>query len=110
MKFLDGAVLTVDRPEYEKQGLKKGMKGTILIAEIRQETFEVEFMQNMKTIAIAVVYVGDLEVYYTSNISDAQLLDNLPTPNPLWWCKVEDGYILNLNGDRKNKIAYDYRS
>ena len=43
MKFLDGVVLTVDRPEYEKQGLKKGMKGTIVIAEIRQETFEVEY-------------------------------------------------------------------
>ena len=82
----------------------------IRISDMQKETFEVEFMQNMKTIAIAVVYVGDLEVYYTSNISDAQLLDNLPTPNPLWWCKVEDGYILNLNGDRKNKIAYDYRS
>lgn len=26
------------------------------------------------------------------------------------WCIVEDGFIKNLNGDKKNKIAYDYES
>lgn len=27
-----------------------------------------------------------------------------------WWCKVEDGYIVNLKGEKKNKTPYDYDS
>ena len=26
------------------------------------------------------------------------------------WCKVEDGYIINLKGEKKNKIPFDYES
>ena len=38
------------------------------------------------------------------------ILEDLPDHDPAWWCKVEDGYILNLKGERKNKIPYDYNS
>lgn len=38
------------------------------------------------------------------------ILDELPKNNPKWWCKVEDGFIVNLLGEKKNKIAYDYNS
>jgi len=37
-------------------------------------------------------------------------LEDLPGNDPNWWCKVEDGYITNLKGERKNKIPYDYNS
>lgn len=30
--------------------------------------------------------------------------------NPKWWCKVEDGYIMNLLGEKKNKISFAYDS
>lgn len=42
--------------------------------------------------------------------SDEDILEDLPGHDPAWWCKVEDGYILNLKGERKNKIPYDYDS
>ena len=42
--------------------------------------------------------------------SDKEILEDLPKQNPKWWCKVEDGYIMNLLGEKKNKIAYDYNS
>ena len=37
-------------------------------------------------------------------------LNELPKHNPKWWCLVEDGYIMNLLGERKNKIPFDYNS
>ncbi|MBQ8178122.1 MAG: hypothetical protein IJ033_02910 [Clostridia bacterium] len=51
-----------------------------------------------------------MEVTKESDITDEDILEDLPTPDPRWWCKVEDGYILNLLGERKNKVAYDYNS
>lgn len=110
MKFLDGVVLTVDRPEYAAEGVTKGTQGAIVISEIRKETFMVEFMRGMKTIAIMPVYVGDIETYRDSDVTDEDILEDLPSNDPSWWCKVEDGYIINLKGERKNKIPYDYRS
>ena len=41
-------------------------------------------------------------------ITDKDILNSLPANNPAWWCKVENGYILNLLGQKKNKIPYDY--
>ena len=38
------------------------------------------------------------------------LLKSLPEKYPNWWCKVEDGYIVNLEGDKLNKVPYDYNS
>ena len=57
------------------------------------------------------IKIEDLElVRKNPDISDESILDSLPANNPAWWCKVEDGYILNLLGNKKNKIPYDYDS
>jgi hypothetical protein len=56
------------------------------------------------------IRVEDLEVVNPSNIDDEGILEDLPNRDPEWWCKVEDGFILNLKGEKKNKIAYDYDS
>ena len=36
--------------------------------------------------------------------TDNKIKESLPENHKDWWCKVEDGYILNLNG--KKKIKY----
>ncbi len=42
--------------------------------------------------------------------SDETLLEDLPEHDPAWPCKVENGYIVDLLGNRFNKIPYDYDS
>ena len=56
------------------------------------------------------IYVGDLELVTDNGLTDEEIMHDLPKHDPRWWCKVEDGYILNLLGERKNKIAYDYEN
>ena len=112
MKYLDS--VRVLNNKYEKEGIKKGQVGTILLAEIRTGTFEVcfepESYDNYEQDVFICVYIKDLEVVCPANMSDEAILNALPLHNPEWWCKVEDGYILNLKGERKNKIPYDYDS
>ena len=111
MKWLDEVRVTVSKPEYEKQGVYKGMVGTIIFAWIRDNQFEVVFDdENGQDFAYPLIFVGDLEVVRSSNITDEGILKDLPKNDPHWWCKVEDGYILNLLGEKKNKIPYDYES
>ncbi|MCM1042819.1 MAG: hypothetical protein NC350_01245 [Corallococcus sp.] len=43
-------------------------------------------------------------------VTDEYLLKELSAQDTRWWCKVEDGYILNLKDERKNKIPYKYDS
>ena len=43
-------------------------------------------------------------------ISNYFMTADLPLNNPKCWCKVENGYILNLLGEKKNSIPYDYNS
>ncbi|MCM1042586.1 MAG: hypothetical protein NC350_00005 [Corallococcus sp.] len=77
--------------------------------EIRNNTFEVEFFDLKDDFAIE-AFVGDLEVTQEAPVTDEEILEDLPKHDPRWWCKVENGYILNLKGERKNKIPYDYNS
>jgi len=35
---------------------------------------------------------------------------SFPEKHKHQWCKVEEGFILNLEGKKKNTIAYDYNS
>ena len=42
--------------------------------------------------------------------SDDWILDSIPKHNKKWWCKVEDGYIVNLQGEKLNKVPFDYNS
>lgn len=109
MKLLDKVMVISDN--YQKYGIKKGDVGDILCAEIREETFCVYFTdKNGETNDGTPIYVGDLEVI-ESRLEDLQsIIEELPLHNPKWWCIVEDGFIKNLLGEKKNKIPYDYRS
>ena len=109
MKWLDKVKVLTDK--YEREGVKKGAVGTIIMSEIRYNEFEVVFShEDGRDYAEIEIFVGDLEVVRSSDITDADILEDLPGKNPDWWCKVENGYILNLKGERKNKIPYDYNS
>ena len=109
MKYLDKVKILTDK--YEKDGVKKGAIGTIILSEIRAETFEVVFSdKDGWDYAETEIFVGDMEVVKSSHMTDEDILEDLPAHNPALWCKVEDGYILNLKGEKKNKIPYDYRS
>lgn len=109
MKWLDEVKVLTDK--YEREGVKKGAIGTIIMSEIRYNQYEVVFSdKDGKDYAMIEIFVGDLEVVKSSNMTDEDILEDLPGHNPNWWCKVEDGYILNLKGERKNKVPYDYNS
>ena len=109
MKWLDKVKVLTDK--YERKGVKKGAIGTIIFAWLRDEEYEVVFSnKDGSDYAEIMIHIGDLEVVKSSDITDADILEDLPGKNPDWWCKVESGYILNLKGERKNKIPYDYNS
>ena len=50
--------------------------------------------------------------YGTTKLYIEQILQDLPKQNPKWWCKVEDGYIINLltNLSKKAGINAEYLS
>ena len=109
MKWLDEVRVLSDK--YESEGVKKGDIGTIIFAWIRNLKYEVVFSDSDgRDYAEILIHVQDLEVVQSSDINDEDILEDLPAQNPAWWCKVEDGYILNLKGEKKNKIPYDYNS
>ena len=124
MKLLDDVRVISD--DYEKYGIKRGMIGTIIDADIRWNSFYVcfqdqraldkEFMSKEENIfklnsdICEGIKIVDLELVNDNNCSDEMILGSLPEKYPHWWCKVENGYIINLEGKRKNKIPYDYDS
>ena len=112
MKFLDEVKLINAGKNYQNYNLKTGMVGTIIEAAIRDNYFLVAFSSRdiFEDDIIAPVKIEDLTVVKKQNCSDKMILDDLPKQNPKWWCKVEKGYILNLLGEKKNKIPYDYNS
>ncbi|MFA5759371.1 MAG: hypothetical protein WC942_08475 [Clostridia bacterium] len=111
MKYLDEVRLITNRKTYEEYGVHKDMIGTIMHAEIRFNEFYVIFTaKNGCDIADIDVKIEDLELVKPSNVTDEDILDDLPLHNPSWWCKVENGYILNLKGEKKNKTPFDYNS
>lgn len=126
MKFLDNVEVIVNRKTYNDNEIYKGMIGTIIDAEIRDNCFHVifiderckdkEFMaieENFLSLKDDILYpikIKDLKLVKDNNCSDKDILESIPLHNKDWWCKVEDGYIINLKGERKNKIPYDYNS
>ena len=109
MQYLDDVRLISDK--YEGEGYYKGARGAIILPEIRSNTFEVEFFKIPNNdYPLREIHVADLEFVRSGEMTDEDILDALPGKDPHWWCKVEDGYILNLLGERKNKIPYDYES
>lgn len=111
MKYLDRVRVISDA--YEDEGIKKGDEGHILSAAIRQGTF-LFYREDPETgadVERAAVKIEDLEVVWSADhITDEDILEDLPNHDPSWWCKVEDGYIWNLKGEKKNKIPYVYDS
>ena len=112
MKYLDKVKLTVDRDRYKKDNVFKGEIGIIWLPEIRENEFYVAFETgNQKDrYKYSCIKIEDLELVEYSGCSNEDILDGIPKNNPKWWCKVEGGYILNLLGEKKNKIPYDYNS
>ena len=98
--------------EYESENIFKGEIGVIWFAEIRDDSFYVQFDTGdpYDWYKYADIKIKDLEFVKDGGCTDEELLEELPRSNPKWWCKVEDGYIMNLLGDKKNKIPYDYNS
>ena len=107
MKYGDMVKVLVEKEEYAKNYVHEGMVGMLTDAEIRDTEYMVIFSDRYspeeEDIYIP-MYVGDIETV------DEMILEDLPKKNPKWWCKVEDGYIINLLGEKKNKIPYDYKS
>ena len=101
MQWLDAVRVTTDK--YENEGVKKGDIGVIILSEIRANTYEVVFSdKDGRDYAQIEIFVGDLELATRNeDITDESILEDLPGHDPNWWCKVEDGYILNLKGEQK---------
>ena len=128
MKYNDDVRVIRDNKKYAEEGVYKGMVGYIAMAEIRGNTFFVVFIdenfkihenepewfvdhyEEIQDDKICEINVADLELVQDNKMTDEEILESLPKNNPNWWCKVEDGYILNLLGEKKNKIPYDYNS
>lgn len=110
MKYFDRVRVISDG--YEDHGIYKGDEGHILNAEIRGGCFDF-YRENPLTLeddANAPVRIEDLEVVESSDMTDKEILEALPLKNPAWWCKVEDGYIINLKGEKLNTVPYKYNS
>ena len=126
MKLFDKIRVLKDCEYYNKNGIFKGRIGRINSAEIRDNCFEVVFIderffdktfewtdENMSTVEDDIFLempIEDLEVIEESKANDEDILESIPLKNKEWWCKVEDGFIINLLGEKKNKIPYDYNS
>ena len=81
------------------------------MSELRSNRYEVVFSdKDGNDYAEIEIFVGDLEVVKSSDVGDEDILRDLLGHNPAWWCKVENGYILNLKREKKNKIPYEFNS
>ena len=126
MRYLDNVRVIRDKDSYIKNGVFKGMVGTICDAEIRDNCFHVAFVDervknhefmsdesnwnNLQDDIFCEINISDLELVKDNKTPDFIILDSIPKHNKSWWCKVEDGYIINLLGEKKNKIPFDYKS
>ena len=112
MKYFDKVKVLVEKDEYLKDNVHEGEVGRIWLPEIRDNRFYVAFETNDQwdMYKYCLIKVEDLEIVEDYGCSDEDILDAIPKNNSNWWCKVEDGFIMNLNGDKKNKIPYDYNS
>ena len=113
MKCGDMVKVLVEKEEYAKHYVHKGMVGMLTDSEIWDTEimviFSDKYSPDEEDIYIP-MYVGDIETVEEGHYTDEMILEGLPKKNPKWWCKVENGYIINLLGEKKNKIPYDYNS
>ena len=117
MKLLDKVKVLNDN--YKDLGITKGMIGTIIDADILwnsffvcfqdQRTYDKEFMSKEENIfklkddICEGIKIKDLELFKIGSGTDEMIYEELPEKHKDWWCKVEDGYIVNLKGEKKNK-------
>ena len=109
MKYFDKVKVLKN---YEKDNVFAGEIGWINEPEIRDNSFLIYFEtgDDNDLYKSCVVKIKDLELIEESDLTDEQILADLPKNDPHWWCKVENGYIVNLLGEKKNKIPFDYNS
>ncbi|MCL2621608.1 MAG: hypothetical protein FWD32_01080, partial [Firmicutes bacterium] len=100
MKYLDTVKITTDR--YKDLGYGKGYVCTIIEPNImRTGEFLVAFPDPIDFgDEILGVPVGELEFVKCNGITDKEILNSLPYMTTSVWCKVEDGFILNLKGEK----------
>lgn len=124
MKILDDVRVICD--DYKKEGIRKGMIGTIIDADIRwnefyvcfqdQRVYDEDFMKHEENVfklnddICTGIKIKDLELVKDRKTSDKLIRESLPAGHKDFWCKVENGFIINLKGEKKNKIQYDYDS
>ena len=108
MKYFDIVQVIADRKEYKDLEIFEGMLGQITCPDIQDNCFYVHF--NIPKNIWAWINIADLVVVEVGQEDDDFILNQLPNKNPSTWCKVENGYIINLLGEKKNKIAYNYNS
>ena len=107
MKLYDRVKFVGNEKNYLKYNIKTNEIGRIIQPEIRGNCFYVVFIDPnfIEDDRYAEIKIKDLELVEESDITDQQILADLPKNDPHWWCKVENGYIMNLLGEQKNKIV-----
>lgn len=126
MKFLDNVKVINDKDEYKQQSIFVGMIGTIIDAGIRFNRFNVIFTDvrakdknfmsdeyNLLSLKEDIIYpikLEDLVLVKDNHCTDEKILESIPNHSKKWWCKIEEGYIVNLLNEKKNKIPYNYDS
>ena len=114
IRYLDKIRVIQNRKNYEKENVHLGDIGTIWLPEIRYNKFYVMFDSNESDFKLydcwyCEIDVADIELVEEYGLTNEEIAEDLPSNEP-WWCIVEDGFIKNLKGEKKNKIAYDYDS
>ncbi len=107
MRYLD--TVKINTTKYERDNIPYGAMGIICAAPIWNNCFQVEFFNNIKEEPVS-IDIDDLDLVQSSGADEDELIENLPNYNPRLWCIVEDGFIYNLLGEKKNEFAYDYRN
>jgi len=109
MKYLDEVRVIKDREEYANEKVFMGMEGTIMHPEIRNRAFYVIFSEvgTGEDIADIPVRIEDLELVSESNLTFEEVCENVIKGFPVL---VKDGYIIDTEGKKRNKIPYDYNS
>lgn len=116
MKLFDKVKLVSDKKQYEIDGVKKGDVGTIIqeclmFTRNKIGCFDVVFYPEAPNKDVYVsIDVCDLELLEESSITDDELLECISDHDTSKWCKVVDGHIMNLKGEKLNKIPYQYDS
>lgn len=112
MKMYDLVMVEKAKAYILGQGVRTKRVGKIISPEIENLSFEVAFIDDrcIEADVIASIKIEDLVLVEEGFANDNILLRALERKGGKTWCKVENGFIKNLVGDTKNKVAYDYES